>query len=106
MAQNKTDDNKDLLTRLREAGDDALQKLGDVPGGKKVLDAMNGLRDRIDELQKRMNRFDELEKRVAALEKKAAGTRTRSTTRKRTSTARSGSRSGSRSTGSAAKKTT
>ena len=50
-----------------------MQKLGDVPGGKKALEALNGLRDRIDDLQKRMNRVDELEKRVAALEKKAAG---------------------------------
>jgi hypothetical protein len=68
MAPQKTD-NKDLLTRLKDAGDDALQKLGDVPGGKRALDALNGLRDRIDELQKRMKRVDDLEKRVAALER-------------------------------------
>jgi hypothetical protein len=80
MAQQKTD-NKDLLTRLREAGDDALQKVGDLPGGQKIIQAMNGLRDRIDELQKRMLRIDELEKRVAALEKKVAGSRRSSAAR-------------------------
>jgi polyhydroxyalkanoate synthesis regulator phasin len=88
MAEQKTD-NKDLLARLRDAGEDALQKVGDLPGGQKMLDAMNGMRDRIDELQKRMKRVDELEKRVAALEKKVAGTATRSTTRKRTTASRS-----------------
>jgi hypothetical protein len=71
MAQQKTN-NKDLLTRLRDAGEDALQKVGDLPGGQKILQALNGMRDRIDELQKRMLRIDELEKRVAALEKKVA----------------------------------
>ena len=67
MATNPTD-NKDLVSRLKDAGEDALQKLGDVPGGKKALEAIDGLRGRIDDLQKRMKRMDELEKRVEALE--------------------------------------
>jgi len=75
MTEEKTDtkESKDLLSRLRDAGDDALQRVADMPGGQKVLDAMNGLRDRIDELQKRLGGVDELEKRVEALEKKIAG---------------------------------
>ncbi len=88
MATNPTD-NKDLVSRLKDAGEDALQKLGDVPGGKKALEAIDGLRGRIDDLQKRMKRMDELEKRVEALEKKAAGTGTKSTPRKRTTTSSS-----------------
>ena len=39
MATNPTD-NKDLVSRLKDAGEDALQKLGDVPGGKKALEAI------------------------------------------------------------------
>ena len=70
MATQKTD-NKDLVARIKDAGEDAIQKIGDVPGGKIALDALNGLRDRIDDLQKRMKRVDELEKRVEALEKAA-----------------------------------
>jgi len=70
MATEKTD-NKDLVARIKDAGEDAIQKIGDVPGGKIALDALNGLRDRIDDLQKRMKRVDELEKRVEALEKAA-----------------------------------
>ena len=70
MATQKTDD-KDLVARIKDAGGDAIQKIGDVPGGKMALDALNGLRDRIDDLQKRMKRVDELEKRVEALEKAA-----------------------------------
>jgi len=70
MATNPTD-NKDLVSRLKDAGEDALQKLGDVPGGKMALEAMDGLRGRIDDLQKRMKRVDELEKRVEALERAA-----------------------------------
>ena len=70
MTTQKTD-NKDLVARIKDVGEDAIQKIGDVPGGKMALDALNGLRDRIDDLQKRMKRVDELEKRVEALEKAA-----------------------------------
>ena len=84
MATNPTD-NKDLVSRLKDAGEDALQKLGDVPGGKKALEALNGLRERLDDLQKRMTRVDELEKRVEALEKAAK----KPAPRKRTTTPRS-----------------
>ena len=84
MATNPTD-NKDLVSRIKDAGEDALQKLGDVPGGKKALEALNALRDRLDDLQKRMTRVDELEKRVEALEKAAK----KPAPRKRTTTSRS-----------------
>ena len=83
MPQNKTED-KDLFTRLRDAGEDALQKVSELPGGKKMLDTMNGLRDRVDELQHRMKRVDELEKRVEALEKAAKPAPRRRTTTSRT----------------------
>jgi predicted dinucleotide-utilizing enzyme len=71
MAQKKAaEESKDLLSRLRDAGEEALQKVAEVPGGKRALDALNGLRDRVDELQHRVTRVDELEKRIAALERK------------------------------------
>lgn len=79
-AKSKEGQSKDLLTRLTDAGEEAIQKLADVPGGRRVVDAMSSMRERIDDLQLRMRRLDELEQRVAALEaasaKPAAGKRT------------------------------
>jgi chaperonin cofactor prefoldin len=65
-------DSKDLLTRLADAGDQAIKRLGDVPGGTKVTDAVTGMRDRVDELQKRVRTLGKLETRVKNLEKKVA----------------------------------
>jgi hypothetical protein len=69
MAQRRGE-SKDLLNRLADAGEVAIQRLGEVPGGKKVMDAVSGLRDRVDELQKRVRALGDLEKRVKALERK------------------------------------
>jgi len=60
---------KDLLSRLADAGEDAIQRLGDVPGAERLLGATQALRDRIDEMQKKMRGIDALEKRVAELER-------------------------------------
>jgi vacuolar-type H+-ATPase subunit I/STV1 len=90
MTQKRQAESKDLLGRLADAGEDALARLADVPGGRRVLDALNGMRDRIDELQKRVRRLDELEERVAALEKQLAASRPRTARRRAAaSTARS-----------------
>ena len=61
---------QDLLGRLADMGEEAIQKLADAPGADKALTALNGLRERVDELQKRVRGIEELEKRLAALEKK------------------------------------
>jgi DNA-directed RNA polymerase sigma subunit (sigma70/sigma32) len=61
---------KDLLSRLADAGEEAIQRLSKAPGGENVAKALNASRDRIDELQKKVRGIDALEKRVAALEKK------------------------------------
>jgi hypothetical protein len=63
---------KDLLTRLADAGEDAINRLSDLPGASKLLDATNTLRARVDELQKRMRGIEELEQRVTALEAQLA----------------------------------
>jgi len=93
MAERGARESKDLLTRLADAGEDAIQKLGDVPGGRRVLETVNGMRERVDELQRRVRGLDELEKRVAALERKVAAGETRAapkrtTTRKASPTPR------------------
>jgi hypothetical protein len=61
---------KDILTRLADAGEDAIARLGDAPGADRMLGAVTSMRDRTDELQKRLRGVDELEKRVADLERR------------------------------------
>jgi len=61
---------KDVVSRLSETGEEALQKLLQNPGTVKVVGAANALKERVDELTKRMRSLDPLEKRVAELERR------------------------------------
>jgi hypothetical protein len=63
---------KDLMTRLADAGEEALQRLADLPGGQRALTAANDLRTRVDELARKVRGIDVLEARVAKLEKELA----------------------------------
>ena len=63
---------KDLVTRLADAGEEALQRLAELPGGHRALTAYNDLRTRVDELGKKVRGIDALEVRVAKLEKELA----------------------------------
>jgi vacuolar-type H+-ATPase subunit C/Vma6 len=65
--------NKDLLGRLADLSEEAIQRLAEAPGADKVLQAMKGLADKVDELQRRTRGFEELESRLTALEKKVSG---------------------------------
>ena len=60
----------DLLGRLADLSEDAIQRISGAPGADRVLGAMNAMRDRLDELQRRVRGIDELEERLTALEKK------------------------------------
>ncbi len=64
----KTD--KDLISRLTEAGEDVLHRLEELPGGKTMAEAAQSLRKRLDELAVRLRSLDPLEKRVSALERR------------------------------------
>lgn len=94
MAERAEGESKDLLTRLTGAGEDAIQRLADAPGGRIVIDAFNSLRERVDELQSRLRRVDVLEKRVDALEQKLAEQTGKPAARRRTSGARKSSSQG------------
>jgi predicted transcriptional regulator len=83
---------RDLLTMLADRGEEAIQRLADAPGAERVLGAAQALRDRLDEMQKRVRGIDALERRVAELEKRVdalskPSTRPRTTVRKRTTKA-------------------
>ena len=70
MAQRKKQE-KDVIQRLADSGEEALQKfIADLPGGSKVVGAANSLFARVDELTKRMRSLDPLERRVAELERR------------------------------------
>ena len=105
---------KDLLSRLADAGEAAIKSLGDAPGADRFLGAATAMRDRLDELQRRVRGLEGLEQRLAVLEKKvdrlakaggsAAATPTtrRTTARKTTATKSTGAPAARR--GSTAKK--
>ena len=78
---------KDFVTRLADAGEEALQRLADLPGGQRAVGAMNDLKSRVDDLGKKVRGIDALETRVAKLEKEVAALKrkpaaSRSTARK------------------------
>ena len=72
MARARTAKQNDILTRFTELGQEALNKLTEVPGGGKIVDMLNESKTRLDEMQKKLRGLDELEKRVAKLEKQLA----------------------------------
>lgn len=60
----------DLLGKLAELSEEAMHRLQDAPGGDRVVGSVNAMRERLDDLQRRVRGIDELEKRLTALEKK------------------------------------
>jgi uncharacterized protein involved in exopolysaccharide biosynthesis len=66
MAERK----QDLIGLLANRGEDVVGKLSEMPTAQRIVEAANGLRERADELQKRLRGLDALEARVTALEKK------------------------------------
>jgi hypothetical protein len=87
----------DLLSRLADLSEEAMQRLAEAPGADRLVGVLNATRDRVDELQRRVRGLEELEKRIAALERKVdrlskggAPSSTTSRPRKTTSTKSSG----------------
>jgi hypothetical protein len=68
---------KDLLTRLADAGEEALTKLADSQGAERVVGGFNSMKDRVDELQKKVRGIDALEHRVGELERRLAAVEAR-----------------------------
>ena len=71
MAETKqTPAEKDLVARLSGAGEEAMQRLVAMPGGKALVDTAQSLRERLDDLAVKIRAVDPLEKRVTELEKR------------------------------------
>jgi uncharacterized protein YoxC len=66
MAERKTD----LLGMLADRGEDVVGRIAELPRAQRLLEAATSLKDRVDELQKKVRGLDALERRVTALEKK------------------------------------
>ena len=64
------DQTKDLLARLTDLSEGAIQRISEAPGADRALQALKGLGDKVDELQRRTRGFEELEKRLTTLEKR------------------------------------
>jgi uncharacterized membrane protein YccC len=60
----------DLVGRLADISEEAIQRLQEAPGADKVIGTLNTIRDRVDELQRRVRGLEDLERRLAALERK------------------------------------
>jgi hypothetical protein len=92
MARSRKTQQKDVVTRLSDKGEDALQRIADLPGGKLMLKAMADVRGGLDELATKLRRIDPLERRVASIEKRLdslEGPKAKhATASRRTSTAR------------------
>ena len=89
---------QDLLARLADAGEEALQRLASSPGADRITGVFTSMRDQIDALTHKVRGIDQLEKRIDALERKvdrlskasssAPARRTTTTSRKKTTTSR------------------
>jgi ubiquinone biosynthesis protein UbiJ len=60
----------DLISRLADRGEEALQRVVGAPGAQRLIETLNGVRDRVDELQKRVRGIDALERRIEKLERR------------------------------------
>ena len=61
---------KSIVTRLADVGEEAIQRLSGAPGGDRLVGAVNTLRNRVDEMQRRLRGVDELEKRLTSVEQR------------------------------------
>ena len=94
MARQRTD----LLSKLTDAGEEAINRLHDAPGADRLLAVATNMRDRVDELSKKVRGIDAMEKRLKNLERqveklsggaKTTASRSRSAAKSTTAKARS-----------------
>ena len=70
MVDQKEDKQQDLIAWLADLSEGAIQRLSEAPGADRVMSALKGFGERVDDLQKQTRGFAEMEKRLSALEKR------------------------------------
>ncbi len=81
---------KDLLTRLADAGEDALVRFTESSSGERLVGAVVSLRERVDDLQRRVRGLDALERRVTEVERRLADVEGRQAAARRAATSGAG----------------
>jgi hypothetical protein len=61
---------KNIVTRLADVGEEAIQRLGGAPGGDRLVGAVNTLRTRMDEMQKRLRGLEDIQARLETVEER------------------------------------
>jgi hypothetical protein len=72
MSSKEEKDQKDLLARLADAGEEALRRFAEAPGMERATAYAKSSRKQLDELTKRVQGISDLEARIAKLEKQVA----------------------------------
>ena len=63
---------KTLIEKLADRGEEALSKLAENPVAQRALETVNNLRDRVDDVTRRLSGLEKMEKRLETLEKRVA----------------------------------
>jgi TolA-binding protein len=61
---------KNFVERLADVGEEAIQRIGSAPGGDKIVGTIGSMRDRLDELTRRVRGLEDMEKRIDVLERR------------------------------------
>ena len=72
MPSKEEKDQKDLLARLADAGEEALRRFAEAPGMERATTYAKSTRKQLDELTKRVQGISALEERIARLEQQVA----------------------------------
>ncbi|MBA3365414.1 MAG: hypothetical protein H0U03_06455 [Actinobacteria bacterium] len=76
-------ENKDLLARIADAGEGVINRFGEMPGLGKITEPLLALRQRVDDLQRRVRGLDQLEHRMTDVERRLDVLETKPSTRGR-----------------------
>jgi hypothetical protein len=61
---------RNIVERLADVGEEAIQRIGTVPGADRLVASVNSTRERLDDVQKRLRGVEQLEQRLAAVERR------------------------------------
>jgi hypothetical protein len=87
MARTRTTQEKDVISRIADSGEDALRRLVEVPR-RMVAQAVDDVDERLHDLATKVREIDPLYRRVAEIEKTKKTTARRRSTRAKPSGAR------------------